>query len=315
MKTLSIIGIILLCLLVLFCIVLLLILFFPLTYKAYGRRTVSDMELKIKVRWLFGFIRADYQYPKPGNIVIKSLFFTLYDSGRKAEDKDSVKSSAIKENKEEHNIKEEELKKEAIKETDVERIESSEQDISMDEEPSEIKQISSHTEGEDSQEDKIKSKNPFRRLAEAVIAMCQKIKFTIKKIYDKIKEIFKAFDYYKELFEQEETQILFKYVKKRILGILKSIKPKKINADIEFGTGSPDSTGYIFGLYSMLLPFEGQNVYITPNFEELILEGDFYIKGHITVFTVAWNTLRLLLNRNIRLFIKRLKREEYVNGR
>ena len=60
--------------------VILLVLFFPISYKAAGKRTVEEFFITERVKWLFGLLRMNCDYPDPGKIYVKFLFFTLYDS-------------------------------------------------------------------------------------------------------------------------------------------------------------------------------------------------------------------------------------------
>ena len=61
-----------------------------------------------------------------------------------------------------------------------------------------------------------------------------------------------------------------------LLKILKKIRPKKLIINAEVGFDSPDTTGKLYGLYWTVKPALGEDVNVTPNFEEAIIEGDFY---------------------------------------
>ena len=56
------------------------LLFFPISYKAAGKRTAEEFWITARVKWLFGLLRMNCDYPDPGKICVKFLFFTLYDS-------------------------------------------------------------------------------------------------------------------------------------------------------------------------------------------------------------------------------------------
>ena len=79
-KILSILGIVLLILLGIALVVILLVLFFPISYKSAGKRTAEEFWITARVKWLFGLLRMNCDYPDPGKICVKFLFFTLYDS-------------------------------------------------------------------------------------------------------------------------------------------------------------------------------------------------------------------------------------------
>lgn len=143
-----------------------------------------------------------------------------------------------------------------------------------------------------------------------ILEKFQKIKYTICGIYDKIKEIWKNISYYSALLQEENTKQLYGYACQRLAKILKNIRPRRIRADILFGTGSPDTTGYVFGLYCMFYPALGAGCVVTPDFERAVLEGRLEISGHITLFVLGMNLVRLMLDKRLRLFISKLKNKE-----
>lgn len=137
----------------------------------------------------------------------------------------------------------------------------------------------------------------------------QKIKYTICSLYDKIKEIWKNISYYTALLQEENTRQLWAYAKQRAAKILKSIRPRHIRADVLFGTGSPDTTGYAYGMYCMFSPVLGPKVLVTPDFERTVLEGRLDISGHITIFVLVINIARLMMDKKLRVFVRKLKKK------
>ena len=288
-KILSMIGIILLCLLAFLIFVLLLLLFFPITYKIYGEKTENTVELQVKMHWLFGFLRVDYKYPKPGNVIAKVLCFRIYNSGNKQsdysnEDKQNIQSS---DNRGSYD---------PLEDTQTQKVKQKHKDDNASNENI-------------NKTEKIESapQNIVQKICRLIIDKFRKIKFKIKDICDKIMDILAHINYYRDVLESEYTKLLLENVKNKLSKVLKNIKPRKIRANIEFGTGSPDTTGYALGLYSMFSPIWGQNVNIIPNFDIAILEGTIYIAGHITAFTILWNGLQLFFDKNLRIFISKIK--------
>lgn len=269
-KILSIIGIILLILLATVIALFLLVLLFPVSYEASGEKSKDAMRASVKARWLFGILRARYDYPEPGRFVVKLLWINILDS-------ESQKSTAKKEDRsvpvhEEANTSP----------SDIKQVEVSEDNIARnngDEEESE--------------------KSP----------LWEKIIYTIRKICDKIKDIYETVTYYIGILKEEDTKELLAHILYRMFRILKSIRPLKIAGTLQIGTGSPDTTGYIMALYGMLSPHLGKNLSVTPNFEDKILEGNLYIKGHITLGVLVYHMIRVVLDRRLRVFIKKIKRE------
>ena len=77
------------------------------------------------------------------------------------------------------------------------------------------------------------------------------------------------------------------------------LKPSKCEADLEFGFSDPSVTGYVLAGASLIYPFIGECVEITPNFDEKVL------KGKAMIEIVLWN---LLWNKNIRTTISHIRK-------
>lgn len=83
LKIASILGRILLILLLIVLVLLLIVLFWPISYRIHGIRDGEKMELRVRVKWLFGLVRAEFVYPSPGSIVAKLLWFPILDTAAK----------------------------------------------------------------------------------------------------------------------------------------------------------------------------------------------------------------------------------------
>ena len=328
LKILSILGILLLCLLGLVILLVLLVIFFPVSYKLTGKKDVEKMSAGVRVSWLFGLLRVKFDYPEPGRILIKVLPFTVFDSGKvsagksketsdgsgeKADKGNKSGEKGREENNKEENRETENKKEENKKEKDcrAEQEQTAGQEQKPNEDVSQESMSATGTEqtaaqekppeAPDSSQEEADNSEPF------ILKKFKKIKYTICSIYDKIKNIWENISYYMELLREEETKQLFSHAFFRLGKILKSIRPRRIRGQILFGTGAPDTTGYAYGVYGMLSPFLGDRLLVTPDFTRAVLEGDIYIAGHITVFTILWNGLKVLLDKKLRKFIKKMK--------
>ena len=370
LKILSIIGIVLLVALCVLAVLLLIVLFCPVVYRINGKKDSTEMTAKVRVRWLFGLLRAAYCYPEPGRLIVKILCFPIFDSGAEkkpkkkkhrgskkkekqsegtAADVNSENQSAENqstgstgkgngntENRSEQNgnaesVKEDtetlpeqisgqaeapvkstvpyntgksEKEKAGKRESEKEKLEKEAQKEEIQKAESEQKEAPKEEYSEKISEETLEKtsekENNLRRKIE-------KIKYTICGIYDKIKHILEELGFYKELLQDEDTKALFSHGCRRLGKVLKNIRPRKLKADITYGTGSPDTTGYLYGFYGMLSPKLGKDICIVPDFEEPILEGSLYAAGHITVCTLLINMLALLLDKRLRILIGRLK--------
>ncbi len=309
LKVLSILGILLLCLLGLVILLVLLALFFPVSYRLKGRKDVEEMSVSVRVSWLFGLLRVLFEYPEPGRILVKILPFTVFDSGKEpgSDGKTKESSGGAREKPERENaIKKEgrEEKKEGTgssadpgqgSQTAADRGQNGEQAEKPEKKPEKKPEV------QEPPREETDSADPL------ILKKFKKIKYTIRSIYDKIKNIWENISYYIELLREEETRLLFSHVVFRLGKILKSIRPRRIRGQVLFGTGSPDTTGYAYGVYGMLSPFLGTRLLVTPDFTRGVLEGELDIAGHITVYTIIWNGLKVLLDKKLRRFIQKMK--------
>lgn len=337
LKILSILGILLLCLLGLAVLLILLVLFFPVCYRVSGRKDSEEMTVNARAWWLFGLLRASYVYPEPGRVLVKVLPFTVYDSG-KEDDGKGKKSSGGADGGEREEDRPEKGRKEAEEAQEAagksrEQTEATGSGQAQGEtaekgqtpgngeagkgrEQTETSDSGDPADGGQNQDEAAQpeQKAPQEPSEEAsedapssFFEKFRKLKYTIRSIYDKIKNIWENISYYMDLLREEETKLLFSHVMFRLGKILKNIRPRRIRGQVLFGTGSPDTTGYAYGVYGMLSPSLGNRLLVMPDFTRAVLEGDIYLAGHITVFTLLWNVLKVLLDKKTQRFIKKMK--------
>lgn len=297
LQILSVLGILLLVLLGLLMAVVLLVLFFPVTYCADGKKSPEELVLRAKANWLFGLLRVRYSYPEPGTVTVKLLWFTLYKF-----EKGPAKPKTVL-------VKEDKV---TVQETEKEGRQGKSGETSGED----SKETAEKTSGETSKEIAEETlKEPSGETAEDTSESkgslfsrkIAKLKYTISETYDKIKKIWKNISYYAELLREEETRLLFSHAKLRLWRILKSIRPRKLRADILFGTGAPDITGYAFGVYAALSPALGPHVAVTPDFEKTVFQGEFEAAGHIMAAVLLWHALRVILDRRLWRLLDKLK--------
>lgn len=281
LKILSILGMILLTLLCAAMTILLLVLFFPISYRIKGRKDTEELAVCARAGWLFGLLRVQYSYPQPGRPVIKILCFQLKQRQRKTGDLDSSERAQTSE-------------AQKAKEPERENVNAKE------DESGKVNEISAKSE----------QQTQKQSFLERIFAKISKIKYTILKLCAKIKHIWQNITFYQRLLTEENTRELFRHACLRVGRILKSIRPRKLRADIRFGAASPDTTGYLYGMYGMLSPKLGKNICVIPDFEQAVLEGEIDTAGHITVFRILWNGILLVLDKRLRKFLRRLRMRE-----
>lgn len=356
LRILSVIGILLLALFALAAVMLLLVLFVPVTYRISGAKNDEGFRISARVKWLLGLVRLRYGYPEPGELTAKLLFFTLYrmkmPSGEEesANDKAANEKSAPDENAPGEKKEEKASADKSHRKITVAHRKKKDNPESGNRTPGPKENRSGSCPGENTagtgagetgedgrtESEKVNTpeagggegdgeallsgesaeeKNPGKE-NEAVrdeqpsnfgkiLQKFEKFKYTIHGIYDKIKEIWNNISYYLELLQEEETRQLFSHIMLRTGKSIKSVCPRHIRADILFGTGSPDTTGYLYGAYCMISPVLKADVCVTPDFERAVLEADFDISGRITVWVLAVNACRIALDKRLRRLIRK----------
>lgn len=265
------IGIILLVLLLVLLCVLLLVLFLPIKYYGEGTYNREKQGAIFKARWFWGLVRIRATFPEKPYFSVKVLWIELL----RGEQKESESESKKEEITSKQSVEQEDC---TVPETMEEKAPESVQKC-MDKEPQETEQKSATEETAE--------KEP---------------------IFDKLVGIKEKIQYYINIFQEQETKGLLAHCKVRIVRIIKSIRPRKLVFKGTVGFATPDTTGYLYGGYCMISSYLGKNVILTPDFENEIIDVSGSLKGHITVFVLAWNALRIYLDKRLMRLIRKLKK-------
>ena len=89
--------------------------------------------------------------------------------------------------------------------------------------------------------------------------------------------------------------------------IIRHLFPTRITGTIEYGTGDPAMTGEILAGIAVFYPALPRKLTILPDFEEQKLEADTDSHGRIVIGVLVFRVLKLLLTRDVRDFIARIR--------
>ena len=128
----------------------------------------------------------------------------------------------------------------------------------------------------------------------------KKIKCTIVKLCDKIKTLWETKEKVTSFLTEDVHVEAFKIVKKELGILARHLRPRRIRGFVRFGFEDPYRTGQVLAGLSVLYPFYGEHVEIYPDFEQKILVGDLFIKGHIRMVHLVALLWRLFFNRYVR---------------
>lgn len=282
---LKIIGIIILVILGLVLVVLGVVFLVPLKYcgSAELNKEIERSTATVKFSWLLHLISGNVTY------IDKRLSYELRVLGKKIQlDKANERLAE----KAEGNL--------AKKITEDENSEVNSEVIS-DEISDEISDVNSDVTEKSSEKKAEKQVKKKKVKKESIL---NKIKYTFQSICDKIKMLKQKKDEVEAFLKNEVHKSAFGKLWKEFQKLLKAVKPNKFILNAHFGFEDPSITGKILAALSMLYPFYGDNIRIQPDFENVIIEGNIYLKGKIRVIhavRMAWN---LVWNKNVRITLK-----------
>jgi len=301
---LKILGIILLSLIGIIIVLLLLVLFVPIRYRFKGYYK-DEFVCHGKVTWLLHLVSISINFEKELITSIKIFGIPLSVFQKK--------------------------KKAAEGKTDSNVLPSTAQNTSQGNEDTAI----SDTQLPDtSQEILIEQKNEQNAAEETTedsgnndkqkkLSLLDKIKYSIRKFVQKIREFYKKFlsfiqniktkkntvQHYVEVIRREEVKKAFSLCKKRIFKLIKHILPKKMKVSANFGFEDPSTTGYILAIYGMLPESIGKKIILHPDFERSIIECDFIVKGAVNAWSMLYQLLCILADKNCRALYHIVKKE------
>lgn len=291
LQILAVIGIVLLVLLALLILTVLAVLFVPIRYRASGEKEADRIEGVAAVSFLYPFLSFKWQRAGNENRWALRLLGIKLKSSRKAD------KGKVAEPEKTDKGKAEETAQAAKPEKAAEPVKEEKQPATPSVQNAEAEDAARQAEETGTQETDRGSSE-------------KKARFTISGLCDKMENIRDNVEYYKERLTAEENRLFLKRTKERIFAVLKSIKPKVLTARVVCGTGSPDTTGYVCAVYGMLYPVIEDRISFTADFENKVLDGELSVKGKVRVATLVRHGIKILLDKQLKVFLKEMKRED-----
>ncbi|MBQ8039546.1 MAG: hypothetical protein IJ274_06720 [Lachnospiraceae bacterium] len=340
---LKVIGILLLVILILLLFIVGIVLFVPIRYGGSGQITKDIKKASASVTWLLKAVQCNvaYTFPEKPVICIKILgidIMKLLEKKNSNDTQNSQKSSK----KTNAAVKKKKTSKKTVPgvntslldEPQHPQAEPSILSTPTTEKPNLVQTASGNASSHSSaskddgkQEQKKAKKEKKTKAGKAASQNAPKdvpedapknkvpLKDKIQTTIDKIKYIIYNIKYYIAILQEEDTKQLIANAWEAILKILKNIRPREFVVKGKFGFDSPDTTGKVYGMYAVVMPLLHEHVVLEPDFEQQIMEGEASLKGHITIFVIVVNALRILFDKRLQPLIKKLKRGGNKNGR
>ena len=152
----------------------------------------------------------------------------------------------------------------------------------------------------------------FRKLWAIFLAVGQQLKRQaerLRRLFHSLSELKAKLSHYIEIWQEEETQTLIRSLKGYLFYLLHHIRPRRGRGYLKYGVPDPALTGQLTGLFYVLRPLAFSELALEPVFEtdEILLEGDLVIRGHIRLVHLVRVGLKLLFDKNLKHFRQRLK--------
>lgn len=194
------------------------------------------------------------------------------------------------------------------KDNDIDTEDGTNTDNGIDTEDS-INQSDISSSKEQKKKNTRKPKNIFSRLVFKAKKIYHKFKTWCKKLMNMLK---KADDIktkllaLAEFIDSREFKDNFAFAKVQLGRLFKHIMPLKHRIKLEFGTGSPDTTGEILGALAVVMALTGMNIQVMPDFDNAIFRGEIYMKGRIRLFNILIIALKVYFNKELRIVADKL---------
>lgn len=278
---LKILGILLVVVLGILLAVLLLVLFVPLRYR-FDASFDGKPGGGVLVSWLLHLVTVRVNYDGSVKALVKVLWFRLFDK--------TVWPAEEAENPEETEVIVP-VKNTIVTEVadPVEAAESVKPAESKTEEPKSV--------------DSVKSEKPAALIQNVIT----KISCTYQQICGKVDAGQKKLDLARAFLENQENRNTIHLLWKQVKKLFRHILPRKIRGRVRFGFDDPSTTGQILTYVSPFYGWYAKTLELEPVFEEKVLEGELHVKGHIRVASLFWIVIRVVLNKNFRVLLKKAK--------
>lgn len=312
---LKIIGIVLLVILGIMLFLLAVLLFVPVRYSVKG--TVdNNITAEGKISWLCSILRYDFTFQEQElNGEVRIFGFRPRKKERVSEEE--LEEVVVPEVKDEVEEVVSDLVSNTVEEDDSEGkisksvIESDSDKISPEEAAGRREQnpeMDFHTGRQNGKSSRSSRKNIFMRMWDKIKSFLKKIKNFFIGIQKRLTSFKEFVVKVKEIVTDTKNQYAVRRLWEELLYLLKHFGFRKIHTELTFALADPALTGQVLGVLSMM-PFLYQyDFHIFPDFESesFYIRGSYDVKGRIQLIFLLVTAIRLLADKDIRSFLKKL---------
>ena len=141
-------------------------------------------------------------------------------------------------------------------------------------------------------------------------AKIESIKAKGQQIAKTVTEKKEMVDRYVDFATQEHTKRAAKYVGKKLVKVLKSIRPRKCKGELKLGLKDPKTMGMICGYSGMFYPVYYKAIDFQPVFgaDHTVIDGEIEIKGRIILMAIVVRAVPILFKKDCRRVWKDFKK-------
>lgn len=312
---LKIIGIVLLVILGIMLFLLAVLLFVPVRYSVKG--TVdNNITAEGKISWLCSIFRYDFTFQEQDlNGEVRIFGFRPRKKERVSEEE--LEEEVVPEVKDGVEEVVSDLVSNTVEEDDSEGkisksvIESDSDKISLEEAAGRREQnpeMDFHTGRQNRKSSRPSGKNIFMRMWDKIKSFMKKIKNFFIGIQKRLTSFKEFVVKVKEIVTDTKNQYAVRRLWEELLYLLKHFGFRKIHTELTFALADPALTGQVLGVLCMM-PFLYQyDFHIFPDFESesYYIRGSYDVKGRIRLIFLLVTAIRLLADKDIRSFLKKL---------
>lgn len=136
----------------------------------------------------------------------------------------------------------------------------------------------------------------------------EKGKIGCLKVCASISHIRQYIEKFQAVLQNPENQYTFQLVWRQVKKLMIHLRPRKAKANITFGFDDPYTTGQVLSAASIGYVWYGEQIQITPVFDEAIIEGEGSFQGRVRIGTILFLGLRIFLNKNFRVLLGKARK-------
>lgn len=312
---LKIIGIVLLVILGIMLFLLAVLLFVPVRYSVKG--TVdNNITAEGKISWLCSILRYDFTFQEQ-DLSGEVRIFGFRPKKKERVSEEGLEEEAVPEVKDEVEEVVSDLVSNTVEEDASEGkisksvIESDSDKISPEEAAGRREQnpeMDFHTGRQNRKSSRPSGKNIFMRMWDKIKSFMKKIKNFFIGIQKRLTSFKEFVVKVKEIVTDTKNQYAVRRLWEELLYLLKHFGFRKIHTELTFALADPALTGQVLGVLCMM-PFLYQyDFHIFPDFESesFYIRGSYDVKGRIQLIFLLVTAIRLLADKDIRSFLKKL---------